>query len=196
MGNISAPVLILLCALALILIAAIITGCLIIAAGKGTPGSFQYLILLGAKVNGTEPSPILQDRIDAAYTYLSQHEDVICIVSGGKATDGRISEAQCMYDRLVALGIDPDRLWMEDKAINTKQNIRYSMALIEEKTGVRPDTVGILSSDTHLLRAKLLARRQGVNTITVPAPSAHRNSYLKHFLREIAVMWYYILIGL
>ena len=196
MGNISAPVLILLCALALILIAAIVTGCLIIAAGKGTPGSFQYLILLGAKVNGTEPSPILQDRIDAAYTYLSQHEDVICIVSGGKASEGRISEAQCMYERLVAMGIDPERIWPEDQAINTKQNIRYTMALIEEKTGVRPDTVGILSSDTHLLRARLLAKRQGISAITVPAPSSHRSSYLKHFLREIPVIWHYILIGL
>ena len=196
MGNISAPVLILLCALALILIAAIITGCLIIAAGKGTPGSFQYLILLGAKVNGTEPSPILQDRIDAAYTYLSQHENVICIVSGGKASEDRISEAQCMYERLVEMGIDPERIWPEDQAINTKQNIRYTMALIEEKTGVRPDTVGILSSDTHLLRARHLAKRQGVSAITVPAPSSHRSSYLKHFLREIPVIWYYILIGL
>lgn len=196
MGNISAPVLILLCALALILIAAIITGCLIIAAGKGTPGSFQYLILLGAKVNGTEPSPILQDRIDAAYTYLSRHENVICIVSGGKASEDRISEAQCMFDGLVALGIDPERIWLEDQAINTKQNIHYTMALIEEKTGVRPDTVGILSSDTHLLRARLLAKRQGISAITVPAPSSHRSSYLKHFLREIPVIWYYILIGL
>lgn len=194
MGKIPIPI-ILLGILVLMLIAALITGCLILAAGKGTPGSFRYMILLGAKVEGTEPSPILQDRINVAYTYLSTHEDVICIVSGGKATDRRISEAQCMYDRLVALGIDPDRLWMEDKAINTKQNIRYSMALIEEKTGTRPDTVGVLSSDTHLLRARLLAKRQGISAITVPAPSSHRSSYLKHFLREIPVIWYYWLIG-
>lgn len=194
MGKIPIPI-ILLGILVLMLIAALITGCLILAAGKGTPGSFRYMILLGAKVEGTEPSPILQDRINVAYTYLSTHEDVICIVSGGKATDRRISEAQCMYDRLVALGIDPDRLWMEDKAINTKQNIRYSMALIEEKTGTRPDTVGVLSSDTHLLRANLLAKRQGISAITVPAPSSHRSSYLKHFLREIPVIWYYWLIG-
>lgn len=182
--------------LALILVAAVITGVLILRAGKGTSGSFRYMILLGAKVEGSEPSPILQDRIDAAYTYLSQHEDVICIVSGGKGNVERTSEAQCMYDRLVAKGIDPDRLWMEDQAINTKQNIRYSMALIEEKAGSRPDTVGILSSDTHLLRARLLARRQDVNAVTVPAPSAHRNSFLKHFIREIFVVWYYVLIGI
>ena len=196
MGKIPLFIIILFCLLILLLIAAFITGHLILKAGKGTGGNFRYMILLGAKVTGTEPSPILQDRIEAAYRYLSAHEDVICIVSGGKANADRISEAQCMYDGLVALGIDPERIWLEDQAVNTKQNIRYSMALIEEKTGNRPDSVGILSSDTHLLRAKLLARRQHVTAITVPAPSSHRSSYLKHFLREIIVVWYYVLIGI
>ena len=196
MDKIPVPILVISCVLAVLLIAAIITGRLILAAGKGMTGQFQYMILLGAKVNGSNPSPILQDRIEAAYTYLSTHKDVICIVSGGKANADRISEAQCMYDGLIDLGIDPQRIWLEDKAVNTKQNIRYSMALIEEKTGSRPHSVGILSSDTHLLRAKLLAKRQSIAAITIPAPSTHRNSYIKHFLREIPVIWYYWLIGL
>lgn len=92
--------------------------------------------------------------------------------------------------------IDPDRLWLEEQAENTKQNIRFSMALIEEKTGQRPETVGILSSDTHLLRANLLAQRQDVQAVTVPAASTQRSSYWKHFIREIFVVWYYALIGL
>ncbi len=196
MEKLSVPVIILLCVAAALLIAAVVTGILIVHAGKGSTGSFRYMILLGAKVYGAEPSPILEDRIQAAYTYLRAHPDVICIVSGGKATEERISEAQCMYDRLTALGIDPERIWLEEKAVNTKQNIRYSMALIEEKTGHRPEVVGILSSDTHLLRAKFLARRQDVQAETVPAPSSHRSSYWKHFLREIFVVWYYALIGL
>ena len=196
MSKIPVPLIVIVCVLALLLIAAIVTGYLILSAGKGMTGNFRYMILLGAKVNGSEPSPILQDRIDAAYAYLAAHEDVICIVSGGKANADRISEAQCMFDKLTAMGIDPNRLWLEDKAVNTKQNIRYSIALIEEKTGSRPDLIGILSSDTHLLRAKLLAKRQGLRVITIPAPSTHRSSYLKHFLREIFVVWYYILIGL
>lgn len=189
------PLTIMVCLLVAALIAAVITGILIVNAGKGSAGTFRYMILLGAKVYGTEPSPILHDRIQAAYTYLSSHEDVICILSGGKATTERISEAQCMYNGLTAMGIDPDRLWLEEQAENTKQNIRFSMALIEEKTGQRPETVGILSSDTHLLRANLLARRQNVQAVTVPAASTQRSSYWKHFIREIFVVWYYALIG-
>ena len=196
MSKISFPVIVILCGAILLLIVAVITGLQILSAGKGMTGHFRYMILLGAKVNGTEPSPILEDRIQAAYTYLSKYTDVICVLSGGKASQDRISEAQCMYDRLVQAGIDPNRLWMEDQAINTKQNLRLSMALIEEKTGQRPECVGILSSDTHLLRAKLLAKRQGISPVTVPAPSTHRSSFIKHFIREIVVVWYYILIGI
>lgn len=193
-ANIRTPLLIGSIILGVLLIAMVVTGCLILNACKGSPGNFQYMVLLGAKVYDKTPSPILQDRINAAYTYLSQHEDVICIVSGGKASDTRISEAQCMYDQLIAMGIPAQRLWIEDQAINTKQNIRYCLALIEEKTGSRPDTLGVLSSDTHLLRANLLAKRQGVAAVTIPAPSAHRSSFWKHFLREIFIVWYYVLI--
>lgn len=196
MNQFPIPWIVVICVVAVLLIATVVTGILIVRAGKGTTGSFQYMILLGAKVYGKEPSPILEDRIQAAYTYLVAHPDVICIVSGGKATQERISEAQCMYNRLTAMGIDPQRIWLEDKALNTKQNIRYAMAMIEEKTGSRPEMVGILSSDTHLLRAKLLARRQDVQAVTIPAASTQRSSYWKHFIREIFVIWYYALIGL
>ena len=169
----------------------------IIHGSLGAPQeSRNYLIVLGAKVNPHGPSMALRDRINAACDYLTAHPDCTAILSGGQGPDEPMTEAQCMYNELVAMGIAPERIWLEDRAVNTKQNLRYSMALIEEKTGTRPDSVGVLSSDTHLLRAKLLAKRQGIAAITVAAPSAHRSSYLKHFLREIVVVWYYALIGL
>ena len=58
-------------------------------------------IVLGAKVRSDGPSVSLQDRIDAAYDYMRLHPEVICIVSGGQGKDEPISEAQCMFDRLV-----------------------------------------------------------------------------------------------
>ena len=79
--------------LAVIAVAAIVTGCVIMAHDAVTSGEFEYLIVLGTTVNGTEPSSMLEDRINAAYEYLSTHESVICIVSGGMANENRISEA-------------------------------------------------------------------------------------------------------
>lgn len=173
-----------------------VTEALIIKASFGSPQTeIDYLVVLGAKVNPDGPSVSLQDRIDAAYEYLSGHPDVIAIVSGGKGADEPMSEAECMYNALVAGGIDADRIWMEDKATSTWENLHFSLDLIEERTGERPEKLGVLSSEYHLFRASLFAKRCGVEFVGVPASTSLPTVKLNHFLREIAGVWHYIILG-
>lgn len=186
---------ILLMLLAVLILAMLITGIVILGFAGGGSGEFQYLVVLGTTVNGTEPSSMLKDRIDAAYAYLVAHEDVICIVSGGKGDAENLSEAQCMFNELVALGIDPDRIWLEDQATSTLENLDFSMKLIAEKTGSRPAKVGVLSSEFHLLRANMFAKRQNVAAISIPARTSDPGTFWGYFLREILMVWYYGLIG-
>lgn len=186
---------ILLMLLAVLILAMLITGIVILGFAGGGSGEFQYLVVLGTTVNGTEPSSMLNDRIDAAYAYLVAHEDVICIVSGGKGDAENLSEAQCMFNELVALGIDPDRIWLEDQATSTLENLDFSLKLIEEKTGSRPAKVGVLSSEFHLLRANMFAKRQNVAAISIPARTSDPGTFWGYFLREILMVWYYGLIG-
>jgi len=181
--------------LTIIIIAAACTGWVIMQHSGSSEGNFTYLILLGTTVNGTDPSPMLQDRIDAAYAYLTAHEDVICIVSGTMTKHGSITEAQCMFDTLVAMGIPEHRIWVEDKATSTRENLQYSLQLIDEKTGKRPETVGIVSSEFHLLRAEMFAREQQVTAVTVSAKTSHTATFIRYFLREIPLIWYYGTIG-
>lgn len=155
----------------------------------------QYVVVLGCLVRENGPSVSLRNRIDAAYDYLTEHPDVIAIVSGGQGADEPMSEAQCMYEELVARGIDPDRVWMEDQATSTWTNLQYSAALIEEKTGSRPTTLGILSSEYHLLRASLQAEDLGFDPVGIPAKTTNPLDALNHFLREVAGIWHYILLG-
>ena len=105
-----------------VILAFAVTGAVILAHGAGSAGESPYLLVLGTTVVGTEPSPMLRDRINAAYDYLSAHPDVTCIVSGYQAAGAEISEAECMRRELVALGIDPARIWMEPKATSTVEN--------------------------------------------------------------------------
>ena len=100
-----------------------------------------------------------------------------------------------MYDHLVAMGIDPDRVWMEEQATSTWTNLQYSLALIEDKTGQRPISVGLLSSEYHLFRASLQAKSLGLETVGIPAKTTLPFQALNHFLREIAGVWHYILLG-
>lgn len=172
------------------------TEALIIKASFGNPKeNVEYLVVLGAKVNADGPSVSLMDRIEAAYDYLTEHPDTIAIVSGGKGGDEPITEAQCMRDHLVAMGIEEGRIWMEDKATSTWENLHFSLDLIEEKTGVRPTKLGVLSSEYHLFRASLFAKRCGVEFVGVPAATSLPTVKLNHFLREIAGVWHYIILG-
>ena len=175
-----------------LLCVALITG---ISLVKTIPdhGDAPYLLVLGTTVNGTEPSIMLGERIEAAYHYLAAHPDVICIPTGGKNPDADITEAQCIANKLVALGIDESRIWLEEKATTTLENLRYSQKLIREKTGHTPEKIGFLTSDFHVMRARLMAKRLGISVCTHASRSKHTIFYYPAFLREIVAVWYHLL---
>ena len=183
--------------LALGLLVAGITEAMILKASFGDPQEqVDYVVVLGAKVNADGPSVSLWDRICAAYTYLEEHPDVTAIVSGGQGTDEPITEAECMYRELVELGIDPKRIRVEDKATSTWENINFALDLIEEETGQRPTKLGVLSSEYHLFRASLFAKACGVEEfVGVPARTSRASQAVNHFMREVAGVWHYLILG-
>ncbi|MDD5864086.1 MAG: ElyC/SanA/YdcF family protein [Firmicutes bacterium] len=173
-----------------------VTEAVIIHASFGNPEEpVDYLVVLGAKVNRDGPSVSLWDRICAAYTYLEEHPGVTAVLSGGQGTDEPITEAECIYRELVNLGIDPKRLWLEEEATSTWENLHFSLDLIQEKTGQRPQKLGVLSSEYHLFRASLFAKACGVEFVGVPARTSRFPQKVNHFLREVAGVWHYILLG-
>ena len=186
---------ILLVLLCLIVLALSATGAVIMHGAEADEGEFQYLLVLGTVVEGTDPSSMLSDRIQAAYSYLTAHPNVICIVSGGKADAVNLSEAECMYNELVEMGIDPTRILMEDRATSTVEYFQFSLALIEEETGARPEKLGVLSSEFHLFRARMFAREEGITPIAIPAKTSDSAGFVQYFLREIPLVWYYTLMG-
>ena len=172
------------------------TEALIIHASFGDPKEqVEYMVVLGAKVNADGPSVSLWDRICGAYEYLEEHPHVIAVVSGGQGTDEPITEAECMYRELVSLGIDPKRIWREEEATSTWENFKLSLDLIEEKTGTRPTKLGVLSSEYHLFRASLFAKACGVEFVGIPARTSRPSQMINHFMREVAGVWHYILLG-
>ena len=173
-----------------------ITEAVIIHASFGDPEEeVEYMVVLGAKVNADGPSVSLWDRICGAYEYMEEHPNVIAVVSGGQGTDEPITEAECMYRELVMLGIDPKRIWIEDEATSTWENMHFTLDLIEEKTGVRPTKLGVLSSEYHLFRASLFAKACGVEFVGIPARTSRIPQMVNHFMREVAGVWHYILLG-
>lgn len=174
------------------LAAAIVTG-YIITRKHPVTGTPQYLLVLGSTVNGTEPSIMLSERIRLAQDYLTRHPDTICIPTGGKNPDADIPEAQCIANELIATGIDRHRIWIEPMATSTWENLRFSLDLIEKKTGTRPRHIGFLTSDFHVFRVHMTAKRMGLTSTALGSKSSHTIFYYPAFLREIIAVWYYCL---
>lgn len=182
--------------LALGILAAGVTEAVILRESRGDPeDTAKYVVVLGAKVRQDGPSVSLWDRIYGAYDYLTAHPDTVAVVSGGQGPDEHMTEAQSMFDELTALGIDPERILLEEKATSTRENILFSLDLIERETGVRPEKIAVVSSEYHLCRAGMLTRKCGAEFVGVPARTSRASQKVNHFLREIAGVWQLLLLG-
>ena len=175
--------------------AAITAGFIVKAAHPGSQPACDYIVVLGAGVRGTVPSLSLSERIRAAYDYLSANPNTTAILSGGQGPGEEITEAACMYRELTEMGIDGSRLLLEETSTSTIENLQFSMDILEEKTGQRPHRIGIVSSEYHIFRAILFAKRLGLESYGIPAKTTWFALRLNYYLREIVAVWKYFVLG-
>ena len=141
----------------------------VIRAAKGSPDvDADYVIILGAGVNGTAPSLSMLNRLGAALTYLEAHPRCIAVPSGGQGW-------------LIAHGIDEARIIREDRATNTLENLSYSLALIPDADTA---AIAVVSSEYHLCRAQLMAASMGYTVYGIPAHTTRPFLAVNHFIRE------------
>lgn len=118
----------------------------------------QALIVLGCKVNGKVPSLMLSRRIQAAYDAMQQYPDIPVVVSGGQGDNEEISEADCMAETLIALGIAPERILRENQSRSTSENLRFSKKILDEN-GIRGQLL-LVTDAYHQMRAQMLAETE------------------------------------
>lgn len=155
----------------------------------------EYVIVLGAGVNGTEPSRALTYRLKAALEYLNENPEAICIVSGGQGEHEDITEAECMRRWLENEGIEPERIIKEEQARNTSENIANSLYIIEKAEGEKPKTVSIVTEGYHMLRASLMMQDHDVDPVSVPAETELPILAANYYIREAFAMWKYLILG-
>ena len=141
------------------------------------------IIVLGAGVNGTEPSLSLWTRLDAALTYARDKPDIPIVVSGSQGQGEDISEARCMADWLMNRGVDPGRVWLEERADNTRENIRYSLALLSERGMDTTDNIAVVTSGYHLCRASMYMPGNMV-PVAAHMPARYFPLTLNYYIRE------------
>jgi uncharacterized SAM-binding protein YcdF (DUF218 family) len=136
----------------------------------------DFVVVLGAGLmGGRRVSPLLASRLERGrFVYESldaQGSGPMLIVSGGKGSDERLSEAEAMATYLVEAGFPADRILKEDQSRTTEENLLYSDALMRE---ARPDGYNcvVVTNDFHSYRAALIARDLGVPAQVVGSPTA------------------------
>ena len=148
----------------------VIESSLMIHAATKTPKENATAIVLGCRVYGERPSLSLVERLEAAYTYLTEHPEAVCIVSGGKGDSENISEAEAMYRWLINKGIDASRIYKEERSTSTDENIRFAKELIEQNN-LNPN-ITIITSEYHTYRAGIIAEKYDLNYGTAPGHTA------------------------
>lgn len=151
---------------AVILLAGVETAFMIKAA-TAKPSENATVVVLGCRAYGSRPSIMLASRLDAAYEYLTEHPDAICIVSGGQGPDESMPEAECMYLYLTEKGIAPERIYQENRSTSTRENLLFSQEIIEAE-GLNPE-IAIVTNEYHEYRAGMVADALEMEYSAVPA---------------------------
>jgi len=149
---------------------------------RETPTS--AVVVLGAGVNGTEPSLSLRTRLEAALDYVQAVPDIPIVVTGAQGPGEAITEARCMADWLISHGVDESRILLEEQAANTRENISYSKELLMER-GINADSgIAVVTSDYHLCRAAHLWEGPGMVPVAAHMPARYWPITLNYFVRE------------
>lgn len=148
------------------------------------------LIVLGAALHGDRVTWVLSNRLDAAIEYANMHPEAVIAVSGGQGSGETRPEGDAMRDYMVARGIDPSRIIVENRATNTRENFAYSMVLIRDRLGDEA-TVAYVTTDFHVFRSGRVARSMGIEAKGVAADDVW---YIRmnNFMREsvgIVIYW-------
>lgn len=144
----------------------------------------EFVVVLGAQVQGDQPSLTLKKRLDLTLSYLNDHPQARVIVSGAQGADEAYTEAYVMANYLAARGIDESRILKEEQATDTRENLAFSKALAET-AGMDTRRVLIITSDFHLCRAKFLAKRLGMEPYGLASRTSPEVLRVNYLLREV-----------
>ncbi len=164
-----------------------------VRANSRKPADNATLVVLGAALNGDQPSRLLRGRLDAAVAYLNHNPEAMCIVSGGQGRDEAYTEASVMRTYLINAGIAAERIYLEEQATSTYENMIFSRKIIE-KHGLNPK-IAVATQEFHQYRAAKFAEKAGMET--VGAVTATTPLYLlgSYWIRDFYGICYMALFG-
>src|SRR5699024_1590333 len=98
--------------------------------------TYDYIIVLGSGLIGDRVPPLLASRIDKGialfHTFHTPEHPVKLIFTGGQGKDELLPEGVAMARHAREKGIDEAHMIIDDKAVNTCENLLFSKQLIDQ----------------------------------------------------------------
>ncbi len=151
-------------ALSLILMTVCMSAMLMHFGDKGDK-DLDYIVVLGAQMRDHRPSTIFKFRLDAAYEYLMENPETVCIVSGGKGINENITEGDGGKEYLISKGVAPERIIAETQAMDTVANISNSFEIMKDAADMDDVRIGIVTNNFHVFRGVHLAKKLTSNEV-------------------------------
>lgn len=151
----------------------------------------DYVIVLGAGVRPDGISKTLKLRLDKAAEYAAENPDSMLVLSGGQGKGESEPEAVSMQRYLESCGVKPEQMLLEQQSQSTVENLVLSDNLIRnlEKGGTEHLRIGVLTSNFHLYRARLIAKKHGFGDIRGIASESDKVLFAHFCLRDsIAIL--------
>lgn len=125
---------------------------------------YQYIIVLGSGlVKGNKIPPLLANRVDKGIDAFRENENSILIFSGGRGEDETVAEGEAMKDYALQKGVPESAVLVENKSVNTRENLLFSLQLIENLGCGIKENLLVVTTRYHVLRALLLAKNLGIS---------------------------------
>lgn len=158
-------------------------------AGTGKPPA-DCALVFGTAVHGKgSPGPGIMRRAGTAVALYNEGLIKKIIMTGGKGSDWQESEAEVMKAYAVELGVPPEKIFVEEFATSTVENIVNTRDLTSDCSSILA-----ISDRYHLARIKVLANWQGKQGMeTYPALWNSTEAFEERMvLREAAGLLYYL----
>ena len=136
----------------------------LVVLGGGLQPPDQFL------VSSVVTSGTLRRCISAAEVY-RRCGDIPVVCCGGPTLDGQVklSEAEVMRDCLVSMQVPAERIILENKSRNTRENATYALEVLQRHSLKH---VGLITSARHMNRAVSCFKVVGLDV--APLPCGHR----------------------
>lgn len=151
------------------------------------------IIVLGAAQYDGVPSPVLQDRLEHALTLYEQHLAPTIVVTGGRQSGDRFTEATTGYNYLRAHGVPDEALLKEVGGTNTYESLAASANFLRDRDLTR---VVLVTDGYHAFRVGAIADDLGLQASVSPTSTRLSTAAeLRQMVRETVAVSIGRLIG-